>query len=178
MLRATQSPRSARPVIRAFTLVELLLVITIIGVIMGMAAPMLRGSDASRIRDAARLLAADLDLARSESIAHFDNPRRLVIDDDNLGYHITYGDGSTPITDAITKTPYTIRFGTGRAAELASVSIASHNLGSPPHIEFGIYGQTNLPADATITLAASNYRITLTIDAGSGDIYLGQVSKP
>ncbi|WP_428389661.1 pilus assembly FimT family protein [Mucisphaera sp.] len=163
---------------RGFTLAEMLLVISIIAVVMGMAAPLLRGTDASRIRDAARLLAADLDVARSGSIAHFEEPRRLEVDADGLGYRITFGDGSSSVTDTVTKRPYEVRFGEGRAAELGTVRIASHNLGVGRAVAFGIYGETSLAEDGVITLEAGGYRIDVLVDAGSGDVFLGEVSKP
>lgn len=182
MFRPAQIPsRFAFPsvtVVRAFTLIELLLVMAIIGVVLGMAAPLLSGSNASRIRDAARLLAADLDVARTESIVHADSLRRVVLDEDGGGYQITTGDGSQPVTDPVSKNPYAVRFGSGRAQQLHGTTIVSHNLGVDRELEFGIYGETDRATDATMTLDCGGYRVTVTVDAGSGDVFLSDVSKP
>ncbi|QDU71241.1 hypothetical protein Pan265_10900 [Mucisphaera calidilacus] len=145
---------------------------------MGMAAPMLNGTDASRVRDASRLMAADLDVARTESIVHADDPRRVVLDADGLGYQITFGDGSVPITDTITKNPYVVRFGSGRAGQLAGTRIVDHNLDVDRELAFGVYGETDRTTDASITLDLNGYRVTVTVDAGSGDVLLSQVSRP
>ena len=72
MRLATNSmlPVSPRPRVRAFTLVEMLIVLVIIGVLAALALPAIRGLLESRAIDAAsRQLVEDLTLARQKAIA-------------------------------------------------------------------------------------------------------------
>lgn len=76
-----------------FTLLELILVMVIICVVLGMAAPSLRGwSRGSALRDAADELLAVTRLARSQA-ATSGNTCRLCIDADG-GYHLETLDGN------------------------------------------------------------------------------------
>ena len=53
---------------RGFTLVEILVVIVMIGIMMKIVVPHFRVSNASRVRQAARQLGADIELARTRAL--------------------------------------------------------------------------------------------------------------
>jgi len=83
----------------AYTLIEILIVIVIIGIAVSMALPTISNTQGLRVREAARMLAADIEFALSESITHGDNPRLIKFDTVNNNYWIAtalYPD--TPIT--------------------------------------------------------------------------------
>lgn len=70
------SPRLFRSA-RGFTLVELLIVVVLVGILAGVVIPSLGDMRTYRLREAARLLAADLEFAQSDSLAHGEQPRTV-----------------------------------------------------------------------------------------------------
>ena len=53
---------------RGFTLIEILVVIVMIGIMMAIVVPHFRVSNAAKVRNAARLLASDLEVARTRAL--------------------------------------------------------------------------------------------------------------
>jgi len=165
-----------------FSLVELILVVLVIGIVAGLAAPMFGQTSTTRLREAARLLAADLAFAQNESITHADDPRLVVFDTTNHQYHIAAAsDPDTPITNPVTRHPFVTRFGEGRAAQLNGVTIQSLSMdgdtdATGDRVAFGIYGQTDQATDPTITLACDGAAITVTIHASTGEATIGNLN--
>ena len=153
-----------------FTVVELLLVVTIAGIVAALVLPMMAETDATRLAAAARMLIADLGFAQVESIAHGDDPCVVVFDQVNGSYQVTRSsDTSTAITNPADNQPYVTRFGTGRAAELAGVTIQGHSLDGDDELGFGIYGQLDQATQATITLQAGTSTLTVQVDPTDGE---------
>ena len=161
---------------QAFTLVEMIIVVLIVGIAAALALPMFGQTDLTRLRSAAGLLAADLGYAQIESIAHGDDLRIVVFDQDANSYRIaTAADPDTPITNPIGNLPYTTTFGAGRARDLAGVTIQGYDLAGDDRIQFGIYGQLDQATVATITLAAGGASVTISIDPTSGEVSVGPI---
>lgn len=155
---------------RTFTLIELLIVVILMGIAASVAIPMLAGTDATRLKAAGRLLVADLGFAQLESITHADDPCVVTFDQTNGSYTLARkSTPTTPITDPGNNLPYVTQFGTGRASELAGVSIQSYSLGGDNQIAFGIYGQTDQTTTAVITLKAGTLTVSVQIDPASGE---------
>ncbi|MCC6679762.1 MAG: prepilin-type N-terminal cleavage/methylation domain-containing protein [Phycisphaeraceae bacterium] len=155
----------------AFTLVELLIVILILGIAAGLVVPQLGHTASTRLIEAARLLAADLGEAQIESMTHGQDLRLVVFDPDNNAYQIaTASDPATPITNPIGDVPYRVTFGSDRAGALTGVTIDSLSVGGDDQLGFGIYGQLDQTPDATITLACQDKTITLTVQASTGEV--------
>jgi len=153
-----------------FTAVEVLIVVLILGIIAVLAMPMLAETDATRLAAAARLLVADLGFAQVESIAHADDPCIVVFDQVNGSYKITRSsDTATAITNPADNRPYVTQFGTGRAAELAGVTIQGYSLDGDNELGFGIYGQLDQTTPATITLQAGTSTLTVQVDPADGE---------
>ena len=77
---------------RAFTLVELLVVLAIIAIIAGVAAPNLRGSlKGMRVRQAALTLAEHVCYAQMLAVEK-ERPTRVVIDAEHRGYRVELAD--------------------------------------------------------------------------------------
>lgn len=172
------APRTAharpRRAAAAFTLVELVVVLLVLVVAAGLAMPMFAGGDATRLRQAARLLAADLDYARVESIAHADDPRVVAFDPPAGRYRVAaQSDPATPIAGGVAGQPYDVRFGEGRAEPLAGVAFATDPIAGDNAIRFGIYGELDEPADVAIPLACGDLRLTLTVDRSTGQTAIG-----
>jgi prepilin-type N-terminal cleavage/methylation domain-containing protein len=155
---------------RALTLVELLIVIMLVAIVTTLAIPMLADTEATRVQAAAQLLVADLDFARIESITHADDPCVVTFDQANGSYTVaTTSAPGTPITDPATNQPYVTQFGSGRAAEMAGVSIQGYSLGGDDQVGFGMFGQIDQTTPATITLQAGSLTLTVQIDPASGE---------
>lgn len=164
-----------------FTLVEMVIVLLVLGIAAGLAVPMLSADEATKLREAARLLAADLDYARVESIAHADAPRLVVFDAAEGRYWIaTAAAPQTPVDDPIGVGGYVTAFGNGRAGALGGVGIgelgvAGDTAASGDRLGFGIYGQLDQPTPATIALTCGPLSITLTLDPTSGQAAIGEL---
>lgn len=163
-------------------MLELMIVVAILGIIGAIALPMFSGTDASRLRAAASVLAADIDAARAESIAHGEDLRFLVLDDTNHAWHIApASDTTTPINHPTTGQPYSRTIGASGLEQLEGVTISAFDLDTVSETDddklgFGLYGQLDQTTDATITLAAGSNTITLTIDAETGEVTIGDIN--
>jgi hypothetical protein len=163
----------------AFSFVELVIVVAILGIIAAMAVPMMGQSESARLRAAADLLIADLGYAQVESIAHGDDLRRVVFDVPNHRYFIAAAsDPTNPIHNPATRTPYLTRFGDGRAAELSGVTFHSISVGGDSSLGFGLYGQLDQTSVAAITLACGDRRLLLSVDPISGEVSVSAPGSP
>jgi len=161
---------------RGQTLVELMTVISVMAIVGAIVVPALSGTNGSKLRSAAAILAADLDAARSECIAHGEDTRLMVFDTTNNTYHLAAAsDPATPLTDPVSGLPYRIDYGAGSAKQLNRVTIQSVSLGGDNELGFGLYGQLDQATDATITLESEGTTITLTLDAESGEVTIGDL---
>jgi len=131
-----------------FTLVELLIVIVLLGIAAGLALPMLGDAKPLQLREAARLLAADIEFAQNESIAHGDDPRLITFDTAKNCYWIAPASApDTPITDLVRQEPYLVTLGAGRPDQTTT---------------------------ATITLAAGSSALIVQVASGSGEVTIVQ----
>jgi len=154
-----------------FTLVELLIVIILLGIAAGLALPMLGDSKQLQLREAARLLAADIELTQNESIAHGNDPRLIKFDTANNQYWIAPASApGTPITDLVRQEPLLVSFGTGRASGLSLVTIQSVNLDGDDELRFDAYGLPDQTTTASVTLAAGAATLTVQVAPGSGEV--------
>ena len=168
-------PRAAT----GLTVVELMIVVAVIAIAGLLVVPMLGGTQVESLRGAVQLVIADLEVAQIESISHSDDPRCVVFFDDNTGYHVAAAsDLDTPITDPISKGPYTVTFGQGRAASLKGVSIADVAADGDRILGFEPYGNLDQTTAASITLQAADSRVTITIDPITGQASSGPITQP
>lgn len=164
------------------TLLEMMIVVAILGIIGAIAAPMFASTDATRLTAAASVLAADIDAARAESIAHSDDTRLIIFDNNDLTWHIVAAsDITTPINLPDSGQPYSRTLGNRALKQLQGVTVDSYSLDAASETDdnklgFGIYGQTDQTADATITLRSGDSVLTLTVNASTGEVTIGQVN--
>ena len=163
-------------------MLELMIVVAVLGIIGAMAAPMFSATDATRLTSAASVLAADIDVARAESIAHSEDLRFIVFDNDDRTWHIAAAsDTTTPIDHPENGLPYRRTLGVSALQQLQGVTIDSYNLDTASETDdnklgFGIYGQTDQTTDPTIILRSGVNVLTLTINATTGEVTIGQVN--
>jgi prepilin-type N-terminal cleavage/methylation domain-containing protein len=155
----------------AYTLVEVMIVVLLLGIVGALAIPMLRDSRDLRLRSAARMLAADIEFAQQESISHADDPRVVRFDAGNARYWIApVSDPTTPITDPIRDEPFQVVFGTGRAAGLFDVTMSEIEVGGDTDLRFNSLGVPDQSTDATITLACGTMTLTVGVAASTGEV--------
>ncbi|MFW5681483.1 MAG: pilus assembly FimT family protein [Phycisphaeraceae bacterium] len=163
----------------AFTLVEILIVVAILGIVSAIALPTLSGTAESKLRGAARMLVADLSVAQAQSMTDGENLRVVVFDTDDNAYRIAIaGSPETAIQDPIRKQPYLNRFGEGRASHLAGVEIDSVDFDDAdgddlPELAYQLYGNLDRGEPATIVLRHGDRTLTITIDPDTGEATVG-----
>lgn len=141
----------------------------IIAIAAAMAVPRMRDSEAIQLRSAAHLLISDLAYTQVESIAHSDDPRMLILGTDNKSYWIAAASQpEVPITNPADRLSYKVTFGQGRAQALSRVTIDSSTIGEDKRLGFRAFGQLDQVTDASITLAAGSMKITITLNAITG----------
>lgn len=152
-----------------------MVVVFVIAILGALAVPMLRGTDASRLRSAALMLQSDIDFARGLSITDSDDPAVLTLDAVNHGYHVGLSSNpATAIQNPATRTPYVVVFGEGsRAGHLGGVRIVSLDVGGDDALGFGRYGQLDQADDAAIDLASGDFELSVRVDATLGEASIG-----
>lgn len=159
----------------AFTLVELMIVIVIIGVAAAMAIPMMSSAASFQIRAGANMVAADLEYAKSMAISR-GQPYSVVFDVDAESYEIRDQDNN-PIANPITKdASYVVNFATNSRVDRVDISDADFDgatsvtfdyLGSPFS---GTPPSTSPLNTGTITLEAGDASKTVSVEPVTGYI--------
>lgn len=166
---------------RAFTLFELILVIVIVALIGMIALPELQGSANIRLTTAANALAADIEFCENECITHPDTLYVICFSSSSNRYWIALASSPTvPISHPEDALPYQNDFLTGRNVQLTGVSLSSVSIGAGlTTLSPDAYGCPGLASDATITLSNGTLKITLTVNASTGDVSIaGAVPGP
>lgn len=143
--------RSLRGHSAGFTLIELILVLTLVSVMASIIAPVLRITPSREVQNAAALLATHLELARTESLSE----RQLVRVDFDVAGGTATGFIDHDDNDAIT----------GIAAEtLAFPAFGTRSL--PDLLEFGRGNATALPGDPGVGAVTLTSNQLLLSDQG------------
>ena len=157
-------------------MIEVLIVVTVVAIVASIVVPMMGNTNSTQLRAAARMLVADLEFAQMASIAHGEVGRVVVFSIATNTYHIgTQSDPATPIPNPVDGKAYAVQFGSGRAFQLPDVSISAISLDGDDQLGFGIYGQLDQSAVATITLAGPAQTVTITLDPTTGEASVGDV---
>lgn len=151
---------------RAFTLVELLIVL-VIGVVMaGLAADLFGGSRHERVDAGVGLVEADLGFARSLAIASPTDPVLLRVASDGSGYHVARASDPDAVLTG-PNGPMRVRFGQGRAEVAAGVTIESSGARD---LRFGPFGGVMDPVPLlTLSLSDGSERAVMVLDPFTGD---------
>ena len=183
-LQTSELGRSDRPddcflrrrIGKAFTLIELMIVIVVIGIAAAMAIPMMSSATSFQIRAAANVIAGDLEYAKSMAISH-GQPYSVVFDIDNESYEILQNGNA--VTNPITKdASYVVNFGTNSRVDRVDISDADFDgatsvtfdyLGSP-------WSDSSPLNSGTITLIAGDDSKQVTVEAVTGYISISDLS--
>ncbi len=86
--------RSASSFRRAYTLVEILIVVTLLGIASALVIPQISSTDVLRVQASVRTLVADINYAQSDALAR-QEARAIVFDVDNNLYTVVAVPGNT-----------------------------------------------------------------------------------
>ncbi len=154
-----------------FTLIDLLVTITIIAVVAAIVVPALMDQDRSRLMAGAVLLASDLELAQVMTIS---NPRQPVVvrfKPAEAKYWLAYAaTPCVPIPRNESGEPYLVIFGQGRASTAAGVSMSVDQIAGDTLTFLPQGGLADFTAQPTITLTIDERWVTLAIAPTTGTI--------
>jgi len=165
---------------RAYTLIELLIVITMMGIASAMVIPSMGSTDVLRVQAAVRSIVADINIAQSDALAH-QQPRALIFDPITNSYVYIEVPGSTIEPSGNTIKLVTLsdrrRFHTSK---IDSVTFDGGNtlifdeLGGPVADAGG-----NTPsAGGTIVVSGSGSVFNINVEAYTGRVSVVRVSGP
>jgi prepilin-type N-terminal cleavage/methylation domain-containing protein len=165
----------------AFTLVEILAVVVILGIAAALIVPQMGNRDDLRCASMARALMSDLVFAQSRAVST--QTRHYVrFDLANSRYEVL--DRMTPterfVTHPIDRTEFRIPVGAARGDELAEVEFDAVSFDTQPVLMFDELGtphaynpdtQSSSPmAAGAIGLKTSGYKLTITVEPYSGEL--------
>lgn len=135
----------------AFTMIEMLIVLVVVAILTVAALPDRESEIQEEARRAAVVLEADLDYAKSLSIARPDAPIGVKVDLVNNKYWLApVATPDTPITHPTTRKPYVRQFGAAGPKETKNVEIITIDLGGDSLLKFDSLGGTDQTTTAKI----------------------------
>ena len=167
------------PLRRAFTLVEILVVVMILGVISAVVIPQIGSRDDLRCAAASRVVMGDLIYAQNLAIS---SQRAIYVRFGANTYSIyNTSTGTTPITHPVEKSPYTVTFGTGGTTGLTAAFVESKTFDGGTVLAFDELGapysynsvgdvNTALAAAGEIVMGSGDYRLKIMVEPFTGEI--------
>lgn len=174
------------PAKRAFTLVEILVVVMILGVAAAVIVPQMGSRDDLKATAAARMVMADLIYAQNRAIStqtrHF-----VSFNTSTAPYSYRLVTAMTPLTDIshpVTKAPnYLVTFGAGGTAGLEDVTLGTvsiegfttvmfDELGVPYYYDpvAGTTTQISTSGGSTIQVKSGTFTVTVSVEPYTGEI--------
>jgi prepilin-type N-terminal cleavage/methylation domain-containing protein len=109
---------------RAFTLVEVMITVTIIALMAALVVPLMGDDNRVRLIAATSVLRSDIELAQVMTMAYPQDPVVVRFDADKQTYWLAFqSDTETPISRVDNGEPYVVQFGAGRAMTADGVQI-------------------------------------------------------
>ncbi len=164
-------PRRAR---RAFTLVDLMMTIAVMGLCALVATSSWSPSERTRVIGAAQLVASDLEFARELSVSAPADLAVFRIDSNSTGYWVARASSTETPVIRHDGQPFSVVFGSGRHALLLGVTLVFKGGATTPPtggmISFDAFGRLTTGADAEITVSGSGGTATVAVSAATGDV--------
>lgn len=183
--RRIPSPRTSR----GYTLMEILVVVTILGIAGALVIPAMGETGVIKIQGAVRQVVSDLTFAQADAVA-FQERRAVVFDVPNSSYSLVQVPGNTIDVGANTLYDptrpggrYTIDFRDDRYGD-ARIAAADFGAGSPVLIFDGLGGPIASPFSnnpgpgGTIRLTGARSAFLISVEAFTGRITVRQDTPP
>jgi prepilin-type N-terminal cleavage/methylation domain-containing protein len=177
-------PRGRSALCRAFTLIEILSVVIILGIISAIVIPQVGQRGDLQAAAAARVLIGDLTYAQNRAIAN-GGWTYVTFSTTAQNYTLYNGTSSapsaTPLTHPVYDDNYTMTFGGQGSNALTGATLASVNIGNGsstlafdstgiPYAYVGGNPPIELTAAATAVISSDNYSVTVTVEPATGDL--------
>ena len=174
---------------RAYTLIEMLIVITLMGILTAILLPKFEPSTYEQLQGASQIIAADLSYARSLAVTN-DSQYTLTFSASDNAYTLRHT-GANNLLDVLPKSPYRSAADSpdsqetkledlphlGASVEIVGVRVGSNALLSIGQIEFSSLGGLSVAQPVTIVLACgqntSRRYLPITIAPVTGLCTLG-----
>lgn len=159
-LQSHPDRRAARHSRGAYTLVEVLLVVTILGIVSAAVIPSMLTAGQMGVQAAARIIVADLLYAQNEAIAQ-QAPRKVVFDVANNRYRLVDQNDAVLTMDWISgqANNYVVDFTEDRRFQGVTITAVDFGLPTPGAITFNDLGGPSSGGSITITFDQQQYRI-------------------
>lgn len=163
---------------RAFTLVEILVVVIIIGIAGALIVPQIGSHDDLKASAAARIVMADLIYAQNRAISTQQSHYVQFVTTTPQSYTL-YSPVGTIIQHPVNKTNYAVKIGTGGDSGLTEVALGKVDFGGQKVIVFDALGApysydgtntTQLTTPGTIEISCKTHKLTITIQPFTGEI--------
>jgi prepilin-type N-terminal cleavage/methylation domain-containing protein len=167
--------------ISAFTLVEILVVVVILGISAAIIIPQIGNRDDLRAASMARQIMADVAYAQSRAVS-LQKPQYVWFDATNNQYQVLdqVSPSQNVITHPVNKTPFTIALGSGRHDDLKDVVLDQVSFDGRPVLYFDDLGtphsydpvtlSSSTMAAGSVRLRSHTYTLTITIQPYSGEL--------
>jgi prepilin-type N-terminal cleavage/methylation domain-containing protein len=174
--------RAARTVRRAFTLIEILSVVVILGIVSAIVVPQISSRDDLQAASTARAIMADLLYAQNRAITT-QQMQYVSFDTVNQQYGL-YSSMSplTALTQPVDHTAYVMTFNGSGPNTVGNATLTSATFGSgettvafdatgvPYSYDTGSRTTTELTSAGTVVVTSGNYSVTVTVEPNTGDI--------
>jgi prepilin-type N-terminal cleavage/methylation domain-containing protein len=174
---------------RAFTLIEILMVVVIIGIAAAVVVPQISQRDDLRASAASRVIMSDLLYAQNLAIMS-QQPTYLVFDISGNSYMLVKsGAMTTALTNPVTQAPYTTTFGNGGNTGLESITLVSANFTgtTTPYATIGFNelgnplvhttaGADQTMASGAIVLQSGTYKLQISVEPFTGQLTVAQTN--
>lgn len=154
----------------AFTVIELLVVIVILGIAAALVVPQMASSATFEVQGAARTLVSDLYAAQNTAVAE-QATRKVIFNVGGNSYRLT-DNTDTTLPAAWLGGQYQVAF--GPSSSYGQVTIASVDFGGNTEVSFDELGTPS--SGGTIELLAGTQRYRITVTAFTGRVTVEQVT--
>lgn len=162
---------------RGFTLVELLIVVTVLGIATAMVIPSMGSVGVLRVQAAVRTIVADITQAQSEALA-YQRGRAIIFDSDANSWSVVEINGATlnPDADTLWKTSI-------KGKDFGDTRIISSDFDGDNVLIFDEMGapveaplSTSAAATGTIDIHGSGQTFRITVEAYTGRVVVSTVN--
>lgn len=167
----------------AYTLIEVLLVIVLLGIASALVVPSLGTTDVLRVQASVRTIVADINYAQSDALAR-QRGRALMFDVPNNRYSIVEIPAGATSLDPTNNTIYTVLLNNSRKFNDAKLVTASFDSNSPTLIFDELGGPVTAPGGTTpgnggtISISGSRSVFNITVEPYTGRVTVTRVSGP